>query len=499
MTISLKEAFSEKDYSLIDTYRAFYSSSASCDFISSKDWLEPYFSAKQNLFHLLNDSLVYTFKTTTSDKKDALAIAKDLYKKLPKDKREAIEEFCTNLKDAIRQNCYWYERQSVENIFREYPFYENHIHYSSKTFSIPKGIKPIKAVSLLAKTFNVPLGQGFEEYRILASRVIQTLSQKTLNVNISIHPLDYMTMSDNSNNWSSCMSWSDDGCYKAGTVEMLNSPLVLVAYASSSSPYTPFNNFSWNNKIWRQLFIFDPSTGIFSIKAYPNENAALTKEILSQLAVLAKKNFSLEPSPIEEYDPDEANPHAIYFRTNRMYNDFGATTHFASYFPNVQDHKEITYSGLAECISCGEIDFPFNDSEELFCYNVPCWVCANCGKEFTEDEEAYYGPNGEGPYDEECYNDLFFYDELAQEDLPREDYELHEEPLVLYKDERHYAILYTFAEASLRARTEPRALVQDNKGKIFEALLVNKDSNSHFLFYHSPMEIVEILDENETF
>ena len=37
-------------------------------------------------------------------------------------------------------------------------------------------------------------------------------------------------MSDNNSGWESCMSWRNNGCYRRGTVEMMNSPYVIVAY-----------------------------------------------------------------------------------------------------------------------------------------------------------------------------------------------------------------------------------------------------------------------------
>ena len=75
-----------------------------------------------------------------------------------------------------------------------------------------------------------------------------------------------MTMSDNANNWSSCMRWTDrsggvdHGDYCAGTLECMNSPYIIIAYLHN--PKHSFelslydcNDWQWNSKQWRELFI----------------------------------------------------------------------------------------------------------------------------------------------------------------------------------------------------------------------------------------------------
>ena len=91
--------------------------------------------------------------------------------------------------------------------------------------------------------------EEFEDFRIKHSRI---LSEKEFigRLSLSIHPLDFMTMSDNDSDWSSCMSWRTCGSYRRGTVEMMNSPCVVVAYLSASKPMVldRGSHFKWNIK-----------------------------------------------------------------------------------------------------------------------------------------------------------------------------------------------------------------------------------------------------------
>ena len=76
----------------------------------------------------------------------------------------------------------------------------------------------MRVLSKIATAYNLP---GFEDFRIAQSLVTNQANLKGY-ITLSIHPLDYMTMSDNNCGWDSCMSWQEEGCYRQGTVEMMN-------------------------------------------------------------------------------------------------------------------------------------------------------------------------------------------------------------------------------------------------------------------------------------
>ena len=142
---------------------------------------------------------------------------------------------------------------------------------SNHPIQIQKGCKAMKMLSKIAKTFNL---EGFEDFRIKHSMV---LNQKRFKgtLCLSIHPLDYMTMSDNNCEWESCMSWKQGGEYRLGTVEMMNSPNVIVAYLKADKDMDLFacwgehdGEVRWNNKRWRELFVVSPEV-LMGIKGYP--------------------------------------------------------------------------------------------------------------------------------------------------------------------------------------------------------------------------------------
>lgn len=214
------------------------------------------------------------------------------------------------------------------------------------------------------------------EQVILDLSMINNSSTINADITLSIHPLDYLTMSDNDCNWQSCMSWDDEGCYHAGTVEMMNSPCVVIGYLNASESMRrnlwKHPNWEWNNKRWRCLFIVDKGF-ICGVKQYPYENQTLLDTMVYWLASLAKENLGWEYTGEiqrgkEVMRPFDEKPQS--FITDLMYPDIHtydvpALTWTMDNSVHVPLHYN--YSGPAYCPICGN---PL-DIEKCSC-------CASC-------------------------------------------------------------------------------------------------------------------------
>lgn len=262
---------------------------------------------------------------------------------------------------------------------------------SQKTIKVVKGMKVMKILKRLADDLGI--SDLFEEARIAQSEIT---NQKKLKgeLCLSIHPLDYSTMSDNNSDWSSCMSWSNYGCYRHGTVEMMNSPMVIVGYlASKNNPFYT-GDISWNNKKWRCLFIVDNNI-IISVKDYPYSNVELKKTCVNWIAnILNQKDLGFkynEATIVDHSSPTHPDTKTrFYFETNFMYNDFGSCSEYAVSFSNYAqsnyDCITINYSGQDMCLGCGTLDFLREEDEYderehlLMCSECDVYNrCSQCG------------------------------------------------------------------------------------------------------------------------
>ena len=298
---------------------------------------------------------------------------------------------------------------------------KNEYDFESFTFNLPngrpytvqRGCKPMRVLAKLADAFQL---EGFEDFRICHSQVH---NQKKVvgKLSLSIHPLDYWTMSDNACGWDSCMSWRSPGGYRQGTVEMMNSPCVVVAYLSSSTQMD-IGDDKWNSKKWRCLYIVDKGV-ILSVKAYPYANEHLNELAIKWIKELAEENLGWkylaeEPVPYS-YDTRFAHPEReekfrISFSSDNMYTDVGSAPDHRIYIGECLDVSRIygnlyhfNYSGASQCVSCGETDPDIDNECCLVCDRCETSMrCSECGDRIYDGN--YYTVAGQHLC-EYCYND----------------------------------------------------------------------------------------------
>ena len=412
--MSLFELLNEVEKEAMKDYIEVYATSGHKTLSAPLEYIMRNWNAeKEKLYHLLGDNLI---------------ISKDIsFVESEGEIQNRINDECFNYdyEDQLRQQSYaftkeWYETflyditSRHKNKFSEDDFeklYEARFKLTDllnletlttnicndETFVIPnpqditkpikvmKGAKASKMIGKIAKAYSIP---HFEEFRLKHS---QALNQKTLHgkLCLSIHPLDYMTMSDNDSGWSSCMSWKNNGCYRQGTVEMMNSPMVIVAYLAAKEPMKLIEDkdYLWSNKKWRELFIVNKNI-ISEVKAYPYDNHNITDECLNWLRELANKYYGYEKYTDKIYTFDTCEPNYSYKdvtvtpQTNIMYNDFGSDHHII-YSKDVEEKSvySFSYSGKSECMICGASGEDFywdteQDLTDLDCSEiVRCDVC----------------------------------------------------------------------------------------------------------------------------
>ena len=359
----------------------------------SLDWLLRFWdSNKEQLYHLLGDKIIYEKQIKYEKSYDELS--------------SAMHDMVNSRPGRYFYKAYtrWVDTLEWEDSHRLYPLiwteYLVSNRYSGRSFkiningkeiSVQTGSKTIKILGKIAEAVGL---NSFEEFRVAHSMILNNRMTKG-TLCLSIHPLDYFTMSDNEYDWESCMSWREQGCYRMGTVEMCNSSMVVVAYLKGEKEMR-FYNSSWNSKKWRNLFIVHPDI-ITGIKGYPYQSSFLDTECIKALRALASRNLGWEyETTIHEHEftsncedicivDDDAcvtGEYYLNFDTEFMYNDFGNSniTHFVL-APRV-DHVSLNYSGPAVCMCCGDtiICYDSEEADKLFCDKCLNYAyCEDCG------------------------------------------------------------------------------------------------------------------------
>lgn len=272
---------------------------------------------------------------------------------------------------------------------KKYEIIPGNLTKSGKKIKVEDGSKPIKMLEKIAKEFDMYNEKDFEEFRLAHSQILNNKMLKG-NLCLSIHPLDYATMSDNFCHWTSCMNW-EDGDYRQGTVEMMNSPYVVVAYLTSSRPYRVCD-FEWNSKKWRKLYVVAPEI-IMGIKGYPYQDDNLDKIILNWLRELASQTEGFGPYEEELINAssyDTPGNKIVHLYMNYMYSDI--SSNHKAYLRQGSKEIELDVSGQAECLQCGkDCSNGGIAKNSIVCFDCGDYqTCDCCGESHPADSINWY-------------------------------------------------------------------------------------------------------------
>lgn len=272
-----------------------------------------------------------------------------------------------------------------------------------RPIALNRGCKVAKMLAKIAHAYDLP---GFEEFRLRHSMILNHKRFKG-TLCVSIHPLDYMTMSDNDYNWDSCMSWQKPGEYRQGTIESMNTEYVVVTYLKGDEDMDLWTDGpKWNNKRWRQLFYVCPDL-VTDIRGYPYDDVVLRGEVFKMLRELMEANvpeWAWENEAFEVKAGGRMNmlgnlAMRLYINNHIMYNDYSGT-HTMYIGPSLKEylffHSDYTlyFSGETLCISCGENwteQYTQFNTEYLLCPSCTGeYICDSCGESVCESDLVYF-------------------------------------------------------------------------------------------------------------
>lgn len=215
---------------------------------------------------------------------------------------------------------------------------------------------------------------------------------------LSIHPLDYITISDNNHNWTSCHSFYD-GDYRIGNLNYMADKTTLVAYFCTDDNFDEelyiLPNTKWNSKRWRVLVHLQEIDGKLIIiynRQYPFKSDVLIKE-LDKLLVETYKTST--PSTFMKYGDSRLDNKRL-FRTGINtchYVDIGKYNNCFVRIANeyLEDETLIHTMTIGEpvyCVKCGEnITYRGDSGYCDFCTDE--WYCENCEGFYSGDDMIY--------------------------------------------------------------------------------------------------------------
>ena len=195
---------------------------------------------------------------------------------------------------------------------------------------------------------------------------------------LSIHPLDFLSLSDNNKNWDSCFSlYSGDN--RISGFSYMNDCYTFIAYFLTDDDNfnrknDAFKKIEWNSKMWRMLVHLKKVNNEIAIvynRQYPFYNILFEQkidEIIQQLL----------PNNIQTKLINNANVLIDTNEYNNIYNDLLLNTNFkAKGRISNNFNSSISLGGEVKCFNCAKTLTDYNsnyDDRREFCLCDSCWA-----------------------------------------------------------------------------------------------------------------------------
>lgn len=312
--------------------------------------------------------------------------------------------------------------------------------YNRYGYKISAGMKLTKAY----KEF-ISNKIDLDKIQTAASRLIQE-NKITGYLCLSVHPLDYLSSSENNNNWRSCHAL--DGEYRSGNLSYMLDKSTVVCYICDNKkekiPRFP-ESVLWNSKKWRMLlFVSDNWNALFAGRHYPFFSETVMEEVRERwmnkvFSAFEKKywshwhddhfkhielkkwssldNFSTNNRYIPIRDEIYAMKDLVEDKSNLHYNDLLYSTCYIPFYcwnkiSSLSIH--FTIGAKVPCLICGVSKLTETDS--MICQDClePSGFiqCADCGAVIPENAVFWAGDAEDYPICIDCYS--YHYDRCAR-------------------------------------------------------------------------------------
>jgi formylmethanofuran dehydrogenase subunit E len=274
------------------------------------------------------------------------------------------------------------------------------------------GQKTSRIINAICKKFGV---DKHLEYNMQFAKLADSLNplQIKRTALLSVHPCDYLEMSNRDNSWSSCHCL-DGGEYHGGTLSYMNDGCSMIFYTVDDDIE---ENYHTVPKRARQVFCFNDGI-LLQSRLYPQTDDEETRTIYRNIVQKIIADCMILPNLWTlKREHDSVN---YYVRTHEYslhykdydYKQFKSNISLLNSV-NISAESHITIGSTAYCMEC--CDTIFNNKDGLHCESHSSEgyvICYNCDRQVHEDNARYIGGY---MYCDECCNYCDHCEEYATE------------------------------------------------------------------------------------
>ena len=264
-------------------------------------------------------------------------------------------------------------------------WFNDEAFYKTYGVEVKKGQKTSRALNKVCREFGATLAESFNHrFAELADALNPINIPRTAS--LSIHPCDYLEMSNVDNSWSSCHNL-DDGCYRAGTLSYLLDSVSMIFSTVEKEHIQPLYKAP---KVTREVFCYGDGV-LLQSRLYPDYT---DRDTIKQYRALVQSIIaSCEGVPNLWHTTHDVNNFYGKIETccgSLHYTDYT----YPDYNPSLStlDSMDTTSSYISigavpKCLYCSQ---DIIESGQLLC--DAChggYICAECGCSLSEDDGHY--------------------------------------------------------------------------------------------------------------
>lgn len=275
-------------------------------------------------------------------------------------KRQRAMEFATTVSDTFNNpNLAEFIDENLDG------FFDNKVIKTCGEKGIPTGMKLLKAFKYFESN-----KAALRSIQDLASNIIQENKIKG-TLCFSVHPLDFLSSSENTYNWRSCHAL--DGEYRAGNLSYMIDNCTFIVYlkGADNQKLYGFGPVEWNSKKWRMLIhAAEDDSIMFAGRQYPFSSKSGIDTVLNiynNLMIAGKLTNPWAPSWYKYggWRADYVDSYVPYDATD-MENAVSLNTRYIVYDNQLVDINRVVREG-PNCLN-------YNDILKSTCYKYPYYA-----------------------------------------------------------------------------------------------------------------------------
>ena len=275
-------------------------------------------------------------------------------------KRQRAMEFATTVSDTFNNpNLAEFIDENLDG------FFENKVIKTCGEKGIPTGMKLLKAFKYFESN-----KAALRSIQDLASNIIQENKIKG-TLCFSVHPLDFLSSSENTYNWRSCHAL--DGEYRAGNLSYMIDNCTFMVYlkGADNQKLYGFGPVEWNSKKWRMLIhAAEDDSIMFAGRQYPFSSKSGIDTVLNiynNLMLMGKKEHPWISSwyKYAGWRADYVDSYVPYDATD-MEDVVSLATRYIVYDNQLVDIRRVVREG-PNCLN-------YNDILKSTCYKYPYYA-----------------------------------------------------------------------------------------------------------------------------